>query len=50
MFIILINDNKMDEQIHEFINKFNLNDSEESKNKIKEYYKYFLEVKKIFYN
>ena len=50
MFIILINDNKMDEQIHEFINKFNLKDDEEWKNKIKDYYKYFLEVKKIFYN
>lgn len=50
MFIILINCNKMDEQINEFIEKFKLVNNEEWQTKIKEYYNYFLEVKTIFYN
>ena len=45
---MLINDNKMDGQINEFVEKFNINNTDENKNQIKEYYNYFLNVKSVF--
>ena len=48
LFIMLINDNKMDGQINEFLEKFNIINNDENKNQIKEYYNYFLNVKSVF--
>ena len=48
LFIMLINDNKMNDQINEFVEKFNIINTDENKNQIKEYYNYFLSVKSLF--
>ena len=45
---MLINDNKMNEQINEFVEKFNIINNDENKNQIKEFYNYFLSVKSLF--
>ena len=50
LFINFLDLKKMDDQINDFIKLFSLNDTEESRNKIKEYLNYFIEVKEILNN
>ena len=47
LFITFLNANKIDSEILLFINTFELNDSDNVKEKIKEYITYFLNVKNI---
>ena len=50
LFITLLDKNKIDYQINDFINIFSLNNTEENINKIKEYILYFIEIKEILNN
>lgn len=50
LFINFLDLKKMDAQIDDFIKLFSLNDTEDSRNKIKEYLNYFIEVKSILNN
>ncbi len=47
LFISFLDFDKMDHQINDFIKLFKLNDTEENKEKIKEYINYFLQIKTI---
>jgi hypothetical protein len=47
MFISFINTNKINHQIDDFIILFNLKDSNENRDKIKEYIDYFIQIKNI---
>ena len=47
LFISFLDSNKIDNQINDFINSFQLNDTQENRDKIKEYIEYFFQIKLI---
>ena len=47
LFISFLDNNKIDNQINDFITLFQLNDSQENREKIKEYIEYFFQIKSI---
>ena len=47
MFICFIDENKINNHINEFIKIYNLNDTFELREKLKDYLKYFIEIKNI---
>ena len=50
LFVSFLDLNKIDNQISDLINLFQLNDTNENRQKIKEYINYFIEVKNIINN
>ena len=50
LFISFLDLNKVNEQINDLINLFQLNDTSDNRNKIKEYINYFIQVKDIINN
>lgn len=48
LFIFLINKNNMQNQINEFIEKFEIENTTENFEKIEKWYDYFLEIKSVF--
>ena len=50
LFVSFLDLNKIDNQINDLINLFQLNDNTENKNQIKEYINYFIQVKDIINN
>ena len=47
LFISFLDDTKIDNQINDFIKLFQLNDSQDNRDKIKEYIEYFFQIKTI---
>ena len=47
LFISFLDLNKIDHQITDFVKLFKLNDTEENRDKIKEYIQFFINVKEI---
>ena len=47
LFISFLDNTKIDNQINDFIKLFQLNDSQDNRDKIKEYIEYFFQIKTI---
>ena len=47
LFISFIDPNKIEHQINDFIKLFHINDSNENRDKIKQYIKYFISIKNV---